>query len=163
MPRTVTAADILTRHQPAWDFDDCPPATVMCNNVGCGFAIEMDEQDQWREEFAHHQADVLLEVIRHACAKAVRDAADALEREDPTDTAKYGVAFPLGFLRRRADTIHHVPARARGINLTRSCTLCDGDIHIIDGERQRHVCTIPTYLGSTGRPLPATQKAGTNA
>lgn len=106
MPRTTTTLELLERHQPAWDFDGCPPATVMCNNVGCGFAVEKDEREDWVGDFARHQAEVLTDVVRQACAKAVRDAADALERADPMETTLSGVAYPLGFLRRHADAIH---------------------------------------------------------
>jgi hypothetical protein len=38
------------------------------------------------------------------------------------------------------------PERTSTLTFTRPCTLCHGDIHVINGERQRHVCKLPGFI-----------------
>lgn len=33
--------------------------------------------------------------------------------------------------------------RTATLTFTRDCTLCGGDIHVVNGERQRHTCKLP--------------------
>lgn len=61
-PRTVNhhLATLLQRHVALDDsFDNVPEGHVMCNWVACGFTVEVDADDHWRDTFAQHVAAVL--------------------------------------------------------------------------------------------------------
>lgn len=60
--RTVNhrLATLLQRHVALDDsFDSVPEGHMLCNWVSCGFTVEVDADDHWRDTFAEHVAAAL--------------------------------------------------------------------------------------------------------
>jgi hypothetical protein len=65
-------------------FDGVPEGHMMCNWTECGFTVEADEDDHWRDEFAEHVTAVLV-------AEGFGDTREAEARTLEKEAAKFQV------------------------------------------------------------------------
>lgn len=69
-------------------WDNVPEGHIVCNWADCGFKVEQDEQDHWRDEFAEHVTAVLTAEgfgdVREAKAKTLDEEAASLKLRSET-------------------------------------------------------------------------------
>jgi hypothetical protein len=88
-PVSTKLTQLLKSHVALDDtWDGVPEGHVRCNWTSCGFTVEVDEDDHWRDDFAEHVTAVLAAEgfgdLRIAKAEALEEQAATLQARSET-------------------------------------------------------------------------------